>query len=85
MPKGKKGSEIDNKNSYQVFLDTNMQLIRDHFQMLLLFEVNLFGLTVLDQIKVGYFKEKCIIISAIFFFGIFAHIYETIFKQSSSN
>ena len=46
---------IEDKYHYQKFLDVNIQLIRDHFHMLLLFEINLFGIAVLNNNQIDNF------------------------------
>ena len=52
---------------------------------MLLFEINIFGIAVLDHGLVHNFEGKCIVISCIFFLSRFAHIYETIFWQTKDD
>mmetsp|Transcript_8523 Transcript_8523/g.14369 ORF Transcript_8523/g.14369 Transcript_8523/m.14369 type:complete len:199 (-) Transcript_8523:12-608(-) len=76
---------IEDKASYHKFIDTNISLIKDHFQMLLLFEINLFGLAVLEANKLQRFRERCIIIASIFFLSRFLHIYQKIVRSYNSS
>ena len=66
---------VEDKYHYERFLDVNICLIRDHFHCLLLFEINIFGLAVLDNNQLEYFQGKCFVITAIFFISRFMHIY----------
>ena len=50
--------------------------------MLLLFEINLFGIAVLNNNQIDNFQGKCFVTTAIFFLSRFMHIYETIFVNS---
>ena len=73
---------IEDTYHYQKFLDVNIQLVREHFQSLLLYEINLFGLAVLDPNQVNNFQGKCVVITAIFCISRFIHIYQTVFINS---
>ena len=73
---------LEDKTQYEKFLDVNINLIRDHFHALLLFEINVFGLAVLDNNQLEHFQGKCFLFTAIFFLSRFLHIYQTIFTNS---
>ena len=46
---------VEDKYHYEKFLDVNIGLIRDHLNCLLLFEINIFGLAVLDNNQIDFF------------------------------
>ena len=73
---------IEDKHQYEKFLDININLIRDHFHALLLFEINIFALAVMDNTLCEHFQGKCFLFTAIFFISRFMHIYQTVFSNS---
>lgn len=70
---------MEDKYTYEKFLNVNIQIIKDHFHMLLLFVINIVGLAVLDNNQIEYFLGKCFVITIIFSISRFMHIYQTIF------
>ena len=78
----KKFKLTEDKTDYEKFVDANINLIRDHFHQLMLFEINIFGIAVLNNNQIDYFQGKCFLLTAIFVLSRFMHIYTTIFTNS---